>query len=244
MLVAKQRAHHLGLLHQLFPGMFPVFIHFFWNSQLDLCAEIPADFLRRVRESCNVEQVMHTYKPRSKENKKVSNSQSRSCPRFRSRSPSHCLCLQAPFQREQESIQLSISLLPALSLLLCLSLSLLINNHSLRQEYAVISVLARLDVVLQEDSLVMLFVDHNTKRAVAKCSRAGCDRGAQRLKIRGNTQSYCSLTCHHVNGVWDFLSNGEYSKFVISECSHQQLRCILLCNMMLCRHEQRALLGS
>jgi hypothetical protein len=134
--------------------------------------------------------------------------------------------------------------LPALSLLLCLSLSLLINNHSLRQEYAVISVLARLDVVLQEDSLVMLFVDHNTKRAVAKCSRAGCDRGAQRLKIRGNTQSYCSLTCHHVNGVWDFLSNGEYSKFVISECSHQQLRCILLCNMMLCRHEQRALLGS
>jgi hypothetical protein len=139
---------------------------------------------------------------------------------------------------------LDLALARAFALALPLTASLLINNHSLRQEYAVISVLARLDVVLQEDSLVMLFVDHNTKRAVAKCSRAGCDRGAQRLKIRANTQSYCSLTCHHVDGVWDFLSNGQYSKFVISECSHQQLRCILLCNMMLCRHEQRALLSS
>lgn len=91
MLVAKQRAHHMGLHLQPFPGMLPVFIHFFWNSQFDLCAEIPADFLRRVRKSCNVEQVMHTYKPRSKENNKVSSS--RSCPRFRSRSSSHNLCL-------------------------------------------------------------------------------------------------------------------------------------------------------
>lgn len=93
MLVAKQRAHHMGLRHIPFPGMFPVFIHFFWNSQLDLCAEIPPEFLLRVRESCNVEQVLHTYKPRSKENNKVSSSRSRFCPRFRSRSASHCLCL-------------------------------------------------------------------------------------------------------------------------------------------------------